>query len=113
MENENILMELGVELCPMCMFGLKELIKDGINGHIYLPCIRSSNMCKNYYQCMHQSKKCRTNLQCIRYNRSQEDGLTTIKFSNPGRRRFLAEMAEIDVSKMRKSYASRDRGDHL
>lgn len=96
-EEESILMELGVELCPMCMFGLKEMIIDGVNGHVYLPCVRSSNMCKNYYQCVHQSKKCRTDLQCIRYNRSKEDGLTTIKFSNTGRRRYLAEMASSDI----------------
>jgi hypothetical protein len=99
-DEENIIMELGVELCPMCMFGLKEMTKDGVNAHVYLPCIRSFNMCKNYYQCAHYSKKCRTNLQCIRYHRSPTDGLTTIKFSNTGRRRYLAELAEIDEKKM-------------
>lgn len=97
---DNILMELGVELCPMCIYTLKNWLKDDITGQVYLPCIRSSSMCKNYYQCTHQTKKFRTDLQCIRYKRSQIDGLTTIKFTNAGRRRFLAEMREIDAIKL-------------
>lgn len=88
---EDILMELGIEACPMCIVTLKGLLKDGVNGHILLPCIRSANACKNYYQCAHQTKKCRTNIQCIRYNRDNSDGYTTMKLSNTGRRRFLAE----------------------
>jgi hypothetical protein len=84
------LMELGVEGCIKCIVSLRASLKEGIIGQISLPCVRSANMCKNYYLCSHHGRKYRTNLECIRFVRTP-DGVTTIKFTNDGRRKFLAE----------------------
>lgn len=87
---DDILTEVGLEICPICLMNLKSSLKECTVANMYLPCIRSSNPCKNYYQCVHSGKKRKINVECIRFYR-QQDGLSKLKLSNPGRRRLLTQ----------------------
>lgn len=91
---DDILTEIGIESCAMCIMSLKTSLKDTTIITAYLPCLRSINPCKCYYLCPHSGRKRRYNIECIRFHR-QQDGLSYLKLSNPGRKRFLAECADF------------------
>lgn len=87
---DDLLVEMGVEVCAMCLMNLKNLLSDSTTVQIYLPCLRSINPCKNNYQCAHSARKRKITVECIRFYR-QQDGLTTMKLTNPSRRRLVAQ----------------------
>lgn len=88
------LVDFAIEACPICFGLLKSALKEGVTAKILLPLIHSSSVSKHYYKCAHSDRKRKIHIECIRCYRD-ENGLTIIKFSNNGRRRYLQDMYNI------------------